>query len=635
MPAALLVATLPAAGTAYYVSTAGSDVNDGLSTQKPWKTLERVNLAKLAPGDTVRFRCGETWRGSLRPVSGTPGRPVLYTSYGQGPKPTFLGSVARKNPVDWIDEGNGVWSTGGRPQQPSLEMPPITDAERAIRWGLHTERGVTASMAAVEGASSPAACRVECKVPGTESSHIQLITTGLHIRMGHTYRLLMRARATKPFDVNMPPLMKADAPWDSYSDKPGLAVAQVTETPTVFRQFYRARATSDNARLTVYLGSAMPAGATLEIDRVQFAECDSRDMPAESPFTVDVGNIIFDGGKSCGWKVWRRADLTEPRRFWYNRGAQKVYLVCNGNPAKRYQSIECALYHHIIDESNCSHVTYDGLALKYGGAHGIGGGYTDHITVRNCDISFIGGADQYGDGRTVRFGNGIEFWGAAHDNLVERCRIWEVYDAALTNQNTGAVVTEANITYRNNIIWNSEYSFEYWNRPETSQTRAIRFVHNTCVNAGHGWSHAQRPDPSGRHLCFYDSQAQETDIIVRNNIFFEATRNAFYAPTWSQERMGRLVIDGNLWCQKAGAMISANGRNYAMDQFDQYRADFEKETHSIVGNPLFTNTAKHDYRLRPGSPCIGAGVPAGVTTDFAGRRFRADHPDIGTYSITR
>jgi hypothetical protein len=25
----------------------------------------------------------------------------------------------------------------------------------------------------------------------------------------------------------------------------------------------------------------------------------------------------------------------------------------------------------------------------------------------------------------VRFGNGIEFWAGAHDNLVEACRIWE------------------------------------------------------------------------------------------------------------------------------------------------------------------------------------------------------------------
>ena len=33
------------------------------------------------------------------------------------------------------------------------------------------------------------------------------------------------------------------------------------------------------------------------------------------------------------------------------------------------------------------------------------------------------------DGSNVRFGNGIEFWGGAHDHLVEGNRIWEIYDS--------------------------------------------------------------------------------------------------------------------------------------------------------------------------------------------------------------
>ncbi|NMA46589.1 MAG: hypothetical protein GX945_08510, partial [Lentisphaerae bacterium] len=122
------------------------------------------------------------------------------------------------------------------------------------------------------------------------------------------------------------------------------------------------------------------------------------------------------------------------------------------------------------------------------------------ITIRGCDIYYIGGAHQFTrpDGKPVRFGNGIEFWGNAKDNLVENCRLWEIYDAALTNQ--GRYDTEVNITYRNNVIWNAEFSFEYWNRKLTEN---ITFVNNTCVDAGHGWAHAQRPDPNGAHLMFY------------------------------------------------------------------------------------------------------------------------------------
>ena len=141
-----------------------------------------------------------------------------------------------------------------------------------------------------------------------------------------------------------------------------------------------------------------------------------------------------------------------------------------------------------------------------------------------------------GGGRHVRFGNGIEFWATAHDNLVERRCLWEIYDAALTNQSSGPKTPQHNITYRNNVIWNSEYSFEYWNRPEDSETHDIYFLHNTCVNAGYGWGHAQRPDPSGCHLRFYSSPARARNIVVCDNIFDGATGPAFYAPDWTRGR---------------------------------------------------------------------------------------------------
>ena len=76
-------------------------------------------------------------------------------------------------------------------------------------------------------------------------------------------------------------------------------------------------------------------------------------------------------------------------------------------------------------------------------------------------------SSRHPDGKPVRFGNGVEFWAGAHDCLVEGCRLWEIYDAALTNQGSGTNVQE-NITYRRNVIWNSEYSFEYWNRDQAS-----------------------------------------------------------------------------------------------------------------------------------------------------------------------
>ena len=122
----------------------------------------------------------------------------------------------------------------------------------------------------------------------------------------------------------------------------------------------------------------------------------------------------------------------------------------------------------------------------------------------------------------MRFGNGIEFWSNAHDHLVENCRIWEVYDAALTNQGSGENA-QINITYRNNLLWNCEYSFEYWNRDEKSRTENIVFTDNICLRAGYGWGHEQRPDKNGRCLMFYSNTAQTKNFVVRGNVFADAT----------------------------------------------------------------------------------------------------------------
>jgi hypothetical protein len=320
---------------------------------------------------------------------------------------------------------------------------------------------------------------------------------------------------------------------------------------------------------------------------------------------IDVGNIIFGNEEVCGIKKWRAAELKKDYDYWYDADSRKVKLYLSENPARRHSRIECAMRRHGISQSGRSYVCYENLAVKYAGAHGIGGHNTHHIVVRRCDFGYIGGGNHH---KTVRFGNGIEFWAAAHDNLVEECRLWEIYDAALTNQSNGPSIEQYNITYRNNVIWNSEYSFEYWNRPERSQTRDIYFINNTCLNAGHGWAHAQRPDPSGRHLCFFTSPARIKNFVIRDNIFYEAKKNAFFAPTWTREQIDALTMDHNAWHQAEGIMIELKGCSYPMSRFAQCQYDWGKERHSLCAVPKFFHAAKHDYRQTEDSPCLGLGA---------------------------
>jgi len=73
-------------GTIYYVSTDGRDENDGLSPDTPWRTLEKVSQTALHPGDGVKFRRGDLFRGMILAQPG-----VTYAAYGAGEKPRLYG----------------------------------------------------------------------------------------------------------------------------------------------------------------------------------------------------------------------------------------------------------------------------------------------------------------------------------------------------------------------------------------------------------------------------------------------------------------------------------------------------------------------------------------------------------------
>ena len=98
---------LPCEGTAYYVSNNGSDENDGLSPETAWATLEQVNTASLSRGDGVYFERGGTWRGQLWAQEG-----VIYSAYGDGPKPNIFASPENgADPSKWslLDGTDNIW----------------------------------------------------------------------------------------------------------------------------------------------------------------------------------------------------------------------------------------------------------------------------------------------------------------------------------------------------------------------------------------------------------------------------------------------------------------------------------------------------------------------------------------------
>ena len=91
----------------YYIdSLRGSEKNDGRSAEYPKPDLQTV---LIQPGDRICFARGRVFRRSLQLTGGTAEQPVLYTAYGEGPPPVFIGSEDVSDPADWVEESPCIW----------------------------------------------------------------------------------------------------------------------------------------------------------------------------------------------------------------------------------------------------------------------------------------------------------------------------------------------------------------------------------------------------------------------------------------------------------------------------------------------------------------------------------------------
>lgn len=90
----------------FFVRADGSDSSRGTNREAAWRTVERVNQARLKPGDRVLFQAGETFAGNLRLTSddaGTPDHPVTIGSIGERPAVLSAG----------LDTGITIENAGG------------------------------------------------------------------------------------------------------------------------------------------------------------------------------------------------------------------------------------------------------------------------------------------------------------------------------------------------------------------------------------------------------------------------------------------------------------------------------------------------------------------------------------------
>jgi hypothetical protein len=104
----------PPITSARYISTSGSDSNDGLTTGTPWQTLTKVSLQTWTAGSSILLKCGDTFTGQIvGALVGSQASPILVGSYGtcSGSNNPIISAGSGTGGIDWIANG-AVRATG-------------------------------------------------------------------------------------------------------------------------------------------------------------------------------------------------------------------------------------------------------------------------------------------------------------------------------------------------------------------------------------------------------------------------------------------------------------------------------------------------------------------------------------------
>ena len=126
-----------ASATNYYVDTTGNDGNNGLSISTPWKTIIKLNsaMASLLPGDTVFFKRGQRFYGTLTiTISGSVANPIIFDAYGTGRAPEITGFYTL---TGWttVPGYTNVWQANVPGARPSVSMLTRNKAIQPLgRW---------------------------------------------------------------------------------------------------------------------------------------------------------------------------------------------------------------------------------------------------------------------------------------------------------------------------------------------------------------------------------------------------------------------------------------------------------------------------------------------------------------------
>ena len=252
----------------------------------------------------------------------------------------------------------------------------------------------------------------------------------------------------------------------------------------------------------------------------------------------------------------------------------KLYLRCDeGNPGEIYPTIEFCTYayctqpysygHIIAVGYHVNNVTIDNLCLRYGSMHGVGGGDCAGLTVKNCEVGWIGGGIQYlisyENYKTLALGNGVEVTRDCRNYVVQNNWIYQCYDECITNQTTynrDRVVE--NVTYTNNLMEYSVLGISIWmtgsaDMPKDYGMKNIRVEGNMFRYIGYSCFYEQRPNKGVSGAIIGGDRPNGNDeVLIKNNVFQFSIKDGQMFRWLNTNEAGMPTWEGNVYINHYG-----------------------------------------------------------------------------------
>ncbi len=254
----------------------------------------------------------------------------------------------------------------------------------------------------------------------------------------------------------------------------------------------------------------------------------------------------------------------------------KLYVYSkSGNPGERFESIEIGERFNTFN-GTIKNVVIDNLAMKFTGAHAVGFGTCENVTVTNCVFSWLGGSVltyRTADGPATNYGNAVQVYGGCDGYYVKNNWMYQIYDTAVTHQRSASTgnCIQRDVDYLNNLMEYVYWGIEFYNAPPTAEqlggkkdmykriTEDVRSAFNVLRFGGYGWGSITRY--RGAQLYCGSTLSDNQNCIAEYNIFDRSAGNLLSLPANSTE-----TEDKNFYIQTLGQSLGRlKGTTFSCD----------------------------------------------------------------------